>query len=63
MPSRINHVKIVTPEPAVVDAFLREVCDVPEGWPLSADASSIRPARRWVPAVTFRMARSTDGDR
>jgi hypothetical protein len=39
MPSRINHVKIVTPEPAVVDAFLREVCDVPEGWPLSADAT------------------------
>jgi hypothetical protein len=34
MPSRINHIKIVCPQPAVVDAFLREVCDVPEGWPL-----------------------------
>lgn len=34
MPSRINHVKIVTPQPAVVDAFLREVCDIPEGWGL-----------------------------
>jgi hypothetical protein len=33
-PNRINHVKIVTPEPAVVDVFLREVCDIPEGWPL-----------------------------
>jgi hypothetical protein len=34
MPSRLNHVKIVCPQPAVVDAFLREVCDVPEGWAL-----------------------------
>ncbi len=36
MPSRINHVKIVTPQPAVVDAFLREVCDIPEGWALGS---------------------------
>jgi hypothetical protein len=34
MPSRLNHVKVITPEPGVVDAFLRQVCDVPEGWPL-----------------------------
>lgn len=32
--ARINHVKVVTPEPAIVDAFLREVCEIPEGWPL-----------------------------
>jgi len=31
---RLNHVKIVTPDPAAVDRFLREVLDVPEGWPL-----------------------------
>ena len=31
---RVNHVKIVTPEPEAVDRFLREVLDVPEGWPL-----------------------------
>lgn len=31
---RLNHVKIVTPEPEAVDRFLREVLDVPEGWPL-----------------------------
>ena len=31
---RLNHVKIVTPDPAGVDRFLREVLDVPEGWPL-----------------------------
>ncbi len=34
MPSRINHIKIATPQPAVVDAFLREVCDIPAGWNL-----------------------------
>jgi hypothetical protein len=31
---RLNHVKIVTPDPGAVDRFLREVLDVPEGWPL-----------------------------
>jgi glyoxalase/bleomycin resistance protein/dioxygenase superfamily protein len=31
---RINHVKIVTPDPAAIDTFLREVVDIPEGWPL-----------------------------
>lgn len=32
--TRLNHVKVITPEPEVVDAFLREVCDIPAGWPL-----------------------------
>src|SRR4051794_5328081 len=31
---RINHVKIVTPDPEAVDRFLREVVDFPAGWPL-----------------------------
>jgi hypothetical protein len=31
---RMNHVKIVTPEPEAVDTFLREVLDIPEGWRL-----------------------------
>ena len=31
---RLNHVKIVTPDPAAIVRFLREVVDVPEGWPL-----------------------------
>jgi len=39
---RINHVKLVTPEPELVDAFLREVCEIPEGWPLG-DQSPARP--------------------
>jgi hypothetical protein len=34
MPSRINHVKLVCPHPEVVSAFLTQVCDIPEGWPL-----------------------------
>ena len=29
---RINHVKIVTPDPDAIDRFLREVLDIPEGW-------------------------------
>ena len=29
---RINHVKIVTPDPEAVDRFLREVLELPEGW-------------------------------
>src|SRR5262245_24157940 len=29
---RINHVKIVTPEPEAVDRFLREVLEIPAGW-------------------------------
>lgn len=31
---RINHVKIISPDPQAVDQFLREVVDIPEGWPL-----------------------------
>jgi catechol 2,3-dioxygenase-like lactoylglutathione lyase family enzyme len=33
---RLNHVKIVTPDPEAVDRFLREVLDVPAGWPIPA---------------------------
>jgi hypothetical protein len=40
---RINHVKLVTPQPAHVDAFLRQVCDVPEGWPLGAGVEPLPP--------------------
>jgi hypothetical protein len=44
VPSRINHVKLVTSKPEVVDAFLREVCDIPEGWPLGdASAAPLTP--------------------
>ena len=33
---RINHVKIVSPDPAAVDRFLREVVDIPAGWSLGS---------------------------
>jgi hypothetical protein len=47
---RLNHVKIVTPDPAAIDRFLREVVDIPEGWPLGSlpegDAPTVpSPAR------------------
>ncbi len=32
---RLNHVKLVTPQPEEIDRFLREVVEVPEGWPLT----------------------------
>jgi len=31
---RLNHVKIATPDPEAVERFLREVVDIPAGWPL-----------------------------
>lgn len=31
---RINHVKIVTPDPAAVETFLTQVLDIPPGWSL-----------------------------
>jgi catechol 2,3-dioxygenase-like lactoylglutathione lyase family enzyme len=43
MPSRINHVKLITPEPEVINAFLTQVCDVPEGWPLGGGAAVLPP--------------------
>ncbi|HUZ10168.1 MAG TPA: VOC family protein [Acidimicrobiales bacterium] len=49
---RINHVKIVTPDPEAIDRFLREVLDFPEGWSLgpegdapTASSDVVSPAR------------------
>ncbi len=44
---RLNHVKIVTPEPEAVDRFLREVLEVPEGWPLPG----AEPAPQYEPVA------------
>ena len=30
MPNRIQHIKLIAPNPAVVRAFLTQVCDIPE---------------------------------
>ena len=51
---RLNHVKIVTPDPAAVDRFLREVVDIPEGWPLG----QVGP----VPSDVRSPARGPDGE-
>jgi catechol 2,3-dioxygenase-like lactoylglutathione lyase family enzyme len=47
---RINHVKIVTPDPDAVDRFLREVVDIPEGWQLGAPSDVPPPAGVRSPA-------------
>ena len=49
---RINHVKIVTPEPETVDSFLREVLELPEGWPLPGQ----QPAEEYPPAPQREMS-------
>jgi hypothetical protein len=41
MPSRINHVKLVCPHPEVINAFLTQVCDIPEGWPLGSGVEAL----------------------
>jgi hypothetical protein len=35
---RINHVKIVSPDPDAIDRFLTEVLEIPAGWALNPDA-------------------------
>jgi catechol 2,3-dioxygenase-like lactoylglutathione lyase family enzyme len=47
---RINHVKIVTPDPEAIDRFLREVVHVPEGWRLGDAPESPAPAPVLSPA-------------
>ncbi len=43
---RLNHVKIVSPDPAAIDRFLREVLDVPEGWSLGPPPPAPPPPPR-----------------
>jgi hypothetical protein len=47
---RINHVKIVSPDPGAVDRFLREVVDIPAGWPLGSLDGYEPPAQVRGPA-------------
>jgi hypothetical protein len=59
---RINHVKIVTPEPEAVDRFLREVLDVPEGWTIPGvrEPKSHPPAK--ASPVTWESVLARRGD-
>jgi hypothetical protein len=43
MPNRINHVKLISPQPEVINAFLTQVCDIPEGWPLGSSGEPLPP--------------------
>lgn len=52
---RLNHVKIVTPEPEAVDRFLREVLEVPPGWELPGR----KPAPSHAPAPKREMTWKT----
>jgi hypothetical protein len=40
---RINHVKIVSPDPEGIDQFLREVVQIPEGWKLGQAPEGYEP--------------------
>ena len=66
---RLNHVKIVSPDPEAIDRFLREVLEVPEGWrlpaanPASGGSSAPRPPAKitapdgsvsWESVLAFR---------
>jgi len=59
---RINHVKIVSPEPEAVDRFLREVLELPEGWkiPGARAAKSHPPAP--VSPVSWETVMTRRGD-
>ena len=41
--NRLNHVKIVSTDPAAVDRFLRLVAELPPGWPLGDPAKAPGP--------------------
>jgi hypothetical protein len=38
---RLNHVKIVSPDPDAIDRFLREVVEIPEGWQLGEGSPAV----------------------
>jgi hypothetical protein len=52
---RINHVKVLSPDPEAVNAFLTEVLDVPSGW-------SMGPIVGAPPDETPSPARDASGD-
>lgn len=56
--NRLNHVKIVSPDPDAVDRFLRLVAEVPAGWPLG-DAAA-RPVAPLSPPLAKPTLTSAD---
>jgi hypothetical protein len=61
---RLNHVKIVTPEPEAVDRFLREVLEIPKGWPIPASKKGPTPEYPPTPVqpVTWQSVLARRGD-
>jgi hypothetical protein len=49
VPSRINHIKVICPNPHIVNAFLTQVCDIPEGWALGGPLGGDRPPKAVSP--------------
>jgi hypothetical protein len=68
---RVNHVKIITPDPQAVDRFLTEVLDIPAGWMMPGDGpSQSEPVRTaatpegtlsWDDVMAYRAGSQADG--
>ena len=68
---RVNHVKVITPDPQAVNSFLTEVLDIPAGWPMPGDGPSRSPRVQtvakadgtlaWDDVIAFRGGSQSDG--
>jgi catechol 2,3-dioxygenase-like lactoylglutathione lyase family enzyme len=68
---RVNHVKIITPDPQAVDHFLTHVLDIPAGWLMPGDGPSQSPPVQvvakpdgtlsWDDVIAFRGGSQADG--
>ena len=59
---RVNHVKIVTPEPEAVDRFLREVLEIPAGWRIPSTKRAPAHAPASAQPVSWESVLSRRGD-
>jgi hypothetical protein len=68
---RVNHIKIITPDPAAVDRFLTEVVEFPAGWTMPGSGpSQADPVRTvatpegtlsWDDVIAYRAGSEADG--
>jgi catechol 2,3-dioxygenase-like lactoylglutathione lyase family enzyme len=59
---RVNHVKIVTPDPEAVDRFLTEVLEIPKGWPIPGTREPGAHAAAPVREVSWESVLARRGD-
>jgi catechol 2,3-dioxygenase-like lactoylglutathione lyase family enzyme len=59
---RINHVKIVTPDPEAVDRFLRDVLEIPEGWRIPGAKAASKHAAVPARPVSWETVTARRGD-